>query len=56
MIFEFYFTGGLTPIIDNGKPIFGTDGATLVPEPASLLLLGSGLLGLGVLRKRKFKG
>ncbi len=54
MIFEFYFTGP-NPIIDNGQPLFGTDGATLVPEPASLLLLGSGLLGLGFFRRKNKK-
>ena len=34
--------------ITNVQPFFGTDGAFRVPEPSSVLLLGSGLMGLGL--------
>ena len=32
---------------------YGNGGDSVIPEPASLLLLGSGLIGLGLRRKRK---
>jgi hypothetical protein len=37
----------------DGRP--AQDQLTLVPEPSTLLLLGAGLLGLGILGRKKFK-
>ncbi len=45
MVFTWTFTGDLIqPDITNVHPSFGTDGAPVVPEPSTILLLGSGLL------------
>jgi hypothetical protein len=52
--FGFTFDGTLTEdMFTNVQPLFGSDGATPVPEPATILLLGTALIGLaGIGRKR----
>ncbi|MGO9021964.1 MAG: PEP-CTERM sorting domain-containing protein [Syntrophobacteraceae bacterium] len=44
---------GQTDILNGGDPYnYGSDAPSSVPEPGTMLLLGSGLVGLGVFRKR----
>jgi len=43
-----------TPVASPGEPSTGGD-ISAVPEPATLLLIGSGLVGLGVFGRKRFK-
>jgi hypothetical protein len=45
-------------VYNNGKDDFSpkTTSTTAVPEPSTLLLLGSGLIAVGLLGRRRFKG
>jgi len=55
MVFTFAYTGALTEsMFDNVRPLYGSDGAT-IPEPAAILLIGVGLIGVAVVGRRVSK-
>ena len=48
-----FFGYGSTTGLGQGSAAVEVDGTAAVPEPASLSLIGVGMAGLGILRKRK---
>jgi hypothetical protein len=53
MVFTFDFTGDLQESdIGNVQPLFGTDGAPLIPEPGAVTLFATGLFVAGGLIRR----
>ncbi len=50
---SFYATGGLPPSTFESTSVFSGDVINNIPEPATLLLLGVGMLGLGFVSRRK---
>ncbi|MBI1927244.1 PEP-CTERM sorting domain-containing protein [Candidatus Poribacteria bacterium] len=56
MNFTFTISGTLDAgEITNVQPLFGTDGAPVIPEPSTIVLLGIGLLGLVAIGRKKRK-
>jgi hypothetical protein len=49
-------TGGSGEKVKYWKAPFSHDAEHLIPEPSTYLLLGSGLIGLGFLRRKYYKG
>ena len=49
-----FFAVQIAPLVDNGSTGFAA-GATSVPEPASMFLLGSGLLGIAAGFRKRFR-
>jgi hypothetical protein len=52
LLYEVTFTNPLDPF----NPLVQSSTSTLIPEPATLLLVGSGIVGLGIIRRRIGRG
>ena len=54
ILFSYPFSGLLDDYI-SAAPLIGQEKEIILSEPALMFLLGSGLLGMGILVRRKFK-